>query len=133
MIVADTNLIAYLLLPGERTRDSERVYEKDPHWIAPLVWRSEFRNVLAPYMQREEMTLEVAVELVDLAEMLMRGNEYTVASEEVLSLAAQSRCSAYDCEFVTLARQEEVSLVTTDRELLAAFPSTATAPDSFAA
>jgi predicted nucleic acid-binding protein len=132
LIVADTNLIAYLLLPGDHTRSSERVYERDSHWIAPLLWRSELRNVLALYLQRREMTLEVAVELVDLGEALMRGNEYAIASQEVLGLAAESRCSAYDCEFVALARQNEIPLVTTDQELLATFPKVAIAPESFA-
>ena len=132
MIVADTNLIAYLLVPGSHTRASERVYERDPHWIAPLLWRSELRNVLAIYLQRGELELEIAAELMGLAETLMRANEYAVASHEVLALAAESRCSAYDCEFVALARQERIPLITTDQELLIAFPRTATAPEHFA-
>ena len=37
----DTNVIAYLWLPGKRTAAAERLL-KD--WNAPLLWRSEFRN-----------------------------------------------------------------------------------------
>jgi predicted nucleic acid-binding protein len=48
-----------------------------------------------------------------------------------LQLAAESGCSAYDCEFVALARDLEVPLVTADRQLLAAFPSTAVSPEAF--
>ena len=51
MIVTDTNVIAYLYLEGERSVQVEKVLEKDPHWVAPLLWRSEFRNVLALYMR----------------------------------------------------------------------------------
>ena len=35
---------------------------------------------------------------------------------------ATSHCSAYDCEFVALALELEVPLVTADRQLLRSFP-----------
>ena len=94
MIVADTNLIAHLLLPGEHTRDSERVYEKDPHWIAPLLWRSEFRNVLALYMQCEEMTLEVAWSWWILLRRLLCGNR---RESDTLSLNASNWTRSRSC------------------------------------
>jgi len=36
-----------------------------------------------------------------------------------------SRSSAYDCEFVALARELGISPVTTDSQILSAFPETA--------
>ena len=47
MIVVDTNIVAYLYLPGEHTAAVERLLERDPEWAAPILWRSEFRNILA--------------------------------------------------------------------------------------
>jgi predicted nucleic acid-binding protein len=39
----------------------------------------------------------------------------------VLQLVSTSRCSAYDCEFVAVAEQLAVPLVTEDLTILAAF------------
>jgi len=49
MIVTDTNLIGYLFLTSAHSMLAERVFQKDPVWAAPLLWRSELRNVLALY------------------------------------------------------------------------------------
>jgi len=121
VIVADTNLIAYLLIRGQYTREGESVYCKDPHWSAPLLWRSEFRNVLVSYLRRRLVGLEEALDSMDQAERLMKGQEFAVESSRVLRLAAASGCSAYDCEFVALARDLGVPLVTSDSALIAKF------------
>jgi predicted nucleic acid-binding protein len=42
-----------------------------------------------------------------------------------MQLASTNRCSAYDCEFVALARYLGVPLVTEDRQLLEGFPGIA--------
>lgn len=131
MIVADTNLIVQLLVKGEWTEPAEKVFEKDPEWVAPLLWRSEFRNALAVYLRRGRLALEKAIQLMEKAEFLIQGREFPVSSENVLNLAATSGCSAYDCEFVALARELGVPLVTSDQKLLAQFPSTARSPDAF--
>ena len=41
---------------------------------------------------------------------------------KVLGLAENSRCSAYDCEFVALAQELNVKLVTSDSLILKEFP-----------
>ncbi len=47
MIVVDSNVLAYLYLPGEYTAAAEVLLEHDSDWAAPILWRSEFRNILA--------------------------------------------------------------------------------------
>jgi predicted nucleic acid-binding protein len=132
VIVADTNTIAYLLIAGERTPQSTKVLRKDPEWVAPLLWRSEFRSVVSLYLRRGFMSLAQALRLMEEAETLMRGGEYEVTSHRVLSLAAQSRCSAYACEFVALALELSVPLITSDRMILSEFPAIAHSPEDFA-
>lgn len=133
MIVADTNLLIYLYIHGQHTARAEAVLARDPRWVAPLLWRSEFRNVLAGLVRRRLVALEDALRIVSDAEHWMSGREYSVVSHDVLGLAARSGCSAYDCEFAALAEDLGLLLVTTDRALLKAFPSVAVTPDVFAA
>ena len=131
MIVVDTNVLVYLLLPGEHTEQAERVLRRDPVWAAPLLWRSEFRNVLAVYMRQGRLSLDQALQLMDNAEILLQGREYTVSSVRVLGLVAGTRCSAYDGEFVALAQDLGLPLVTSDTRLLVEFPATVIAMDMF--
>jgi predicted nucleic acid-binding protein len=133
VIVADTNLLVYLYVEGQRTAQAEAALARDPLWVAPLLWRSEFRNTLAGLVRRRALALEDALRIVDEAERAMAGREYSVLSQHVLQLAARSGCSAYDCEFVALAQDLGISFVTSDRQVLAAFPTTAVSRDRFTA
>ncbi len=127
MIVVDTNVIAYLYLPGEHTTTAEALLLHDPEWAAPILWRSEFRNILAGYMRRGALSFEQACRVQREAESLLAGSEYEIDSLSVLELARDSDCSAYDCEFIALAARLETRLVTMDRTLLRAFPQRAVA------
>jgi predicted nucleic acid-binding protein len=127
MIVVDTNVLAYLYLPGQYTAQADALLERDPQWAAPVLWRSEFRNILAGYMRRRTLSFEQARELQAEAENLLSGAEHDVDSQRVLELVRDSDCSAYDCEFVALAMKLGVGLVTMDAKLLRAFPGQAVA------
>lgn len=125
MIVVDTNTIAYLYLPTAQTEDVVSLLHKDPHWIAPLLWRSEFRNVLALYVRKGMVDLGTATAMQTQAEQQLSDNEYTVNSVDVLALASESGCSAYDCEFVSLAKSLNLKLITGDKKLIQTFPKIA--------
>ena len=133
MIVADTNLIAYLLVTGPYTDEAEAVYEKDPEWVAPLFWRSEFRNVLVLSVRRGLLSLQNAFDVMERAERMMKGREHQTASAGILRLASDSGCSAYDCEFVALALELNVPLVTSDNALIRKFKPTAVSMRAFCA
>lgn len=127
MIVVDTNVVAYLYLPCAHTEACERLLEQDPDWIAPILWRSEFRNILAGHMRRGLLSGEQARSLQREAENLMAGAEFEVDSDTVLKLVQGSDCSAYDCEFIALAMAHNAMMVTMDAKLLRAFPEQAQA------
>jgi predicted nucleic acid-binding protein len=131
MIVADANLIAYFWLPGERTAVAEAIMQRDAAWCAPLLWRSEFRNILANYVRRHQMDLATAQRVAQDAETLFATREFAVPSAVVLAEAARSSCSAYDCEYAVLAKELGVALVTTDKGLLKAFADVAVKPEDY--
>lgn len=125
MIVVDTNILAYLYLPGNYTAAAVDLLKRDSDWAAPILWRSEFRNLLAGCLRRDCMTLEHAKATQAEAERLLEGREYDMDSASVLECVSRSNCSAYDCEFAALAIQLNTKLVTMDKKLLADFPGVA--------
>ena len=72
MIVVDTNVVAYLLLPGPHTALADDLLIEQPEWAAPPLWRSEWRNVLAGYLRRGVLDLDQALALQQQAELLLR-------------------------------------------------------------
>jgi predicted nucleic acid-binding protein len=123
MIVVDSNVLAYLYLPGEFSEAAERLLADEPDWHAPVLWRSEFRNILAGCLRRGALALEQAQAIQREAESLLDGAEHEPDSRRVLELVRASDCSAYDCEFVALAETLGTRLVTMDGKLLKAFPT----------
>jgi predicted nucleic acid-binding protein len=63
VIVVDTNILAYLLLPYELSAQADVLFKRDPEWVVPILWRSEFRNLLAGYVRRKTLTFDEALEL----------------------------------------------------------------------
>ena len=133
MIVVDTNIIAYLYIDGEHTQTAEQLLSVSSIWASPFLWKSEFRNVLVHYMRSGILTLEESLMIIQEADLLLDGHEYVVSSMRVMQLANSSRCSAYDCEFVALAQDLAVPLITTDKRILTEFPNTAKSVDSYLA
>jgi predicted nucleic acid-binding protein len=99
--------------------------------VAPSLWRSEFRNVLANQIRLQKLTLLDALDIWLEAEKMMSNKEHPVNSSLVLLLAAESNCSAYDCEYLAVARHLDVKLITYDRQLIKAFPSVALTAEQY--
>jgi predicted nucleic acid-binding protein len=131
MIVVDANVIAYFLLQTEKTEIAEKIWKKDMGWFAPLLWRSEVRNILINYIRHNLLTIEQAQIVMDKAHDLMHEQEHLVSSARLLELAASSRCTAYDCEYVALAQQFGLPLITFDKAIVENFPTVAIFPQDF--
>lgn len=132
MIVADTNLIAYLLIEGEYTELARGVWARDPSWKLPPLWRSEFLNVLATSSRAGVVSEEQAFTAWRNAQSLFACCEQEPGGEKVLSAALRFRISAYDAQFVVLAEELHLTLVTGDRKLRQACPGIAVSIAKFA-
>lgn len=131
MIVVDSNIIAYLMIPSDRTKEVEKLLLKDSEWIAPLLWRSEFRNILTLYMKQSQMSLILAEQTIARAENLLSEREYGVLSSDVLVLTYEKSLSAYDAEYVVLAINFGVPLITVDKKLLKEASEYAVSPSKY--
>ncbi|MFO8231099.1 MAG: type II toxin-antitoxin system VapC family toxin [Longimonas sp.] len=134
MIVVDNDVLSYFWIAiSNRSESARRVRAHDENWIAPRIWRSEFRNVLRSYILGDYMTLAEAQSIAREAEADLARSTFGVDTDLVLQLAAASGHSAYDCEYVALAQTRDLPLVTGDKQLAARFPNTAHLLESFAA
>ena len=80
MIVVDTNIIAYLYISGEKSPQAEQLLSFDSLWNAPILWRSEFRNVLSKYLRNGILGLDDIFIAIQQAENLLDDNEYKISS-----------------------------------------------------
>ncbi|MGH7975394.1 MAG: type II toxin-antitoxin system VapC family toxin [Limisphaerales bacterium] len=131
MIVADNSLLVYFWLPGVVAELAEAVKGRDSVWASPVLWRAEFRNVLAGYLRRKALTEAEANAAYLHAQTDLGANEYSVPTERIIKLVLASDCTAYDCEYVALALDLDVPLVTADKQILRAFPKIAVSLEKF--
>jgi predicted nucleic acid-binding protein len=130
VIAVDVHLLWYTVHEGEFTELAGRVASMDARWVAPPLWRSEFRDTAAGYVRRGELDLHPAIEAVERASALLSA-EPLPDTAALLTLVESSRCSAYDLEYVAVARGLGVKLVTNDQQILSDFPGTAVSLESF--
>ncbi|OFV91094.1 MAG: hypothetical protein A3G76_04615 [Acidobacteria bacterium RIFCSPLOWO2_12_FULL_65_11] len=133
MIVVDSNVIAYCWLNSPMAALAQRVRVKDPDWQVPVLWRSEMRSILAGYLRDGSLSATQARRVMRQIEEALAGCEHLVSSDAVLKVVDATRLSAYDAEFVALAKELSVPLVTEDKGVLKAFPEAALSMEGFLA
>ncbi len=131
MIAVDTNTLAYYWIPGVHSAVVEQVFLKDPDWVTSPLWKYEFRNTLAGYIRKNLILPADAIQIIEEAERKMDGKEIYVPPSQNIKLIQQSKCSGYDCEFVAIAENLGVPLVTSDKLILSQFPGVAKSPEDF--
>ena len=131
MIVADTNLISYLLIDGSRTKAARRAWQRDPRWVVPTLWRSEFLNVLCLSVRAGVIAEDDAFRTWEIASERLGLAEREPAAADILRIALRDGITAYDAQFVAVAEEQGLRLVTSDRKLQRACPAVAVMVEDF--
>lgn len=122
MVVVDTNIVAYLLIDGDRSREAHALLAQDPDWRSETFLLVEFSNLLATYVRAGSLGRDRAARLLHDAATRLRGL-VTLPHARALSVAAEYAVSAYDARFLAAAQSLGARLVTEDSRLRAAAPA----------
>ena len=122
MIVADSNLIASCVLESEATEAALRFRRQDGDWAVPRLWRCEVMNIFATLTRTGRLAPGMAERLYAPLEDALRAGERDPSPASVFALCEKHGITAYDAQFVALARDLGCPLYTQDKELLRKFP-----------
>lgn len=122
MVVIDTNVLAYLLIEGDRSGEAHALLSRDPDWRSEAFLLIELSNLLATYVRGGALVRKQAESLLAEAETRMRGL-VNVPHARALGVAADLSISAYDARFIAAAQILGARLVTEDAKLRAAAPA----------
>lgn len=122
MIVVDANVVAYFFIKGKLTPLAHRIYNKDPLWVLPDLWRDEFLNILVKTVWVGSTNTQKLLSLWEQAEQSLVQYEREVSMPLALSLALHYRISAYDAQYVALAKTLDIPLITENQRLLTYVP-----------
>jgi predicted nucleic acid-binding protein len=124
MIVIDANILIYALIECDNSRLIPKLKAKDANWRTTELCRHETLNVLATYQRRGVLTLEQCRELLSHANQFITQAQCEVDFAASLDIAAKHGISGYDAQYVALATNLSVPLISEDRKLRQAVPET---------
>jgi predicted nucleic acid-binding protein len=133
VIVVDVNVIAYLLITGDKTSLAQETRQCDPQWLVPPLWRHEMLNILATYVRNGGASADDAVAIFRQAVVRFGDQEQQPQMEQALLLAAAHQMSAYDAQCVELAIAHKLLLISEDRTLQRKFPDIVRSMQAFCA
>jgi predicted nucleic acid-binding protein len=122
MVLVDTNILAYLMIEGDRTASAQKLFERDSDWCSEAFVMVEFSNVVATYVRTGALSQAQGLRLLTEGQAHLP-TLHNVVNAQALEAAMQYGISAYDARFISLARQLKQKLVTEDAKLRAAVPS----------
>jgi len=125
MLIVDTNIVAFLLVQGEKTAQARELWTNDPDWRAPRLLFFELANVFCQLVKRQALTLQDGSAGLESAVNLVRPLDSEPAFTRVLAIAVKLRLSAYDAAYLAAAEALGAPLVTENTRLLRAAPEIA--------
>lgn len=122
MIVADANVLVYLLVQTPQTRLAEKWAEFDPKWCLPELWRFEFTNAVMTFVRSGKLSSAEGEDALSEAIELFSPMELRVDPIVAYRTALRFRISPYDANYICLAELLGVRCVTADKQLLERVP-----------
>jgi len=117
MIVVDASVVAYLLIEGELTEVVRELYQVDPEWLTPPILNHEILSILAAVGAEEQSPHSVEIIWRD-ARALLGARQQVPDPVNSLRLAVELGISSYDAQYLSLAQQLKLPLITGDARLL---------------
>jgi predicted nucleic acid-binding protein len=99
MVLVDTNILAYLMIRGDRISAGQELYARDPDWRSEGFVLVEFSNILSTYVRTKAMTRETGARLLAQAQTLVPALT-SVLDARALEAAMQFEISPYDARFI---------------------------------
>jgi predicted nucleic acid-binding protein len=121
MIVVDSSVISFLFLEGELTESVKELHRIDSEWITPPILNHEMLNILAVVGTADHAIAPMEEIWRDLRALL--GSRQQVPDPfRSLHLAIELEISGYVAQYVALAQQLNIPLVTEEQRLLEQLP-----------
>ena len=117
MQLVDTNILAYLLIEGDRNAQAAAILKYDPDWHSEHFVLVEFTNVLLTCLRAQALTMSQANDTLDKAKAVFKTNLRTMDHSSVLRIAHEYGVSAYDARYLAMALELDVPLITEDKRL----------------
>jgi len=122
VVLVDNNIVAYLMIRGDRTAAAQQLYERDSDWCSEAFVMVEFSNVIATYVRTRALTQAQGAKLLAESQAHL-STLHSVVTTQALETAMQFGISAYDARFISLAKQLKLKLITEDVKLRVAVPA----------
>ena len=117
MKLVDINVLAYLVIESQFSKNAQKLYRLDSEWHTEEFAFIELTNVLTTHLRAGSLTMPVCIETFEEAENVIGSNLHTVSHLDALAIAHEFRISAYDAPSISLARRLGVPRIAEDKQL----------------
>ena len=124
MIVVDASIVSFLLIEGELTDEARALYRIDPEWITPPILNHEMLAILTDVGSLEGDDAAM-IELWRQVRLLVGSRQQIPDPVRSLRRGVESGISGYDAQYLALAEQLSLPLITEEEALLQAAPGRA--------
>jgi predicted nucleic acid-binding protein len=130
MIVADASLVTFLFLEGELSGVVREIYLLDHDWITPPILNHELLNIFAA-LGASEGDVQGMEELWREARGLLGSRQQIPDPLRSLRLGIELGVSGYQAQYLALADQLRVPLLTVDQRILELLPKKTCTPQEY--